>query len=88
MDFRQDVAIDWLPLWASQFEHVPTGYRFALPVVEPLPGRHYMRNSHTTSTFHITDECWYEVRGSPPVRNSDVAHGYCCERGTGPTIRG
>ena len=70
LDFRQDVAIDWLPLWASQFEHGPTGYRFALPVVEPLPGRHYMRNSHTTSTFHITDECWYEVRGSPPVRNS------------------
>jgi hypothetical protein len=60
LDFRQDVAMDWLPLWASQFRHVPTGYSWALPVVEPQPRSWYLRNVGT-STFHITWECWVEV---------------------------
>jgi hypothetical protein len=61
-DFCQEVEFDWLPLWASQFTHLPTGYSWALPVIAPKSRQHYVRFSGT-STFHITQECYDEVGG-------------------------
>jgi hypothetical protein len=60
-DFCQEVQFDFLPLWASQFTHVPTGYSWALPVIAPQNRSHYLRTAGT-STFHITEECYEEVR--------------------------
>lgn len=59
-DFFQAVDIDWIPLWASQFTHMASGYQFALPVIAPPPPRANVRGS---STFHITQESYEEVRG-------------------------
>ena len=59
-DFCQEVQFDFLPLWASQFTHVPTGYSWALPVIAPQQRSHYIRTAGT-STFHITQECYDEV---------------------------
>ena len=60
-DFCQEVDFDWLPLWASQFTHLLSGYSWALPVVVPQP-RQYQLWETRTSTFHITQECYEEVR--------------------------
>jgi len=59
-DFCQLVDIDWIPLWASQFTHLESGYQFALPVIAPPPPHAHMRGS---STFHITQDSYEEVRG-------------------------
>lgn len=60
-DFCEAVEFDWLPLWASQFEHRESGYRWALPVVAPrhLPPHRRIAGS---STFHVTQETWDVVR--------------------------
>jgi hypothetical protein len=60
-DFCQEVDHDCLPLWASQFTDRASGYRWALPVVVPQPRQHQLRSTGT-STFHITQECYAEVR--------------------------
>mgnify|MGYP001810455465 CR=1 FL=1 len=74
-DFCQEVQFDFLPLWASQFTHVPTGYSWALPVIAPQQRSHYIRTAGT-STFHITHECYDEVGGGPG-RGLGVTAGCC-----------
>lgn len=59
-DFCQLVDFGWVPYWASQFTHMAPGYQFALPVIAPPPGYLALRGS---STFHVTQESWEEVRG-------------------------
>jgi hypothetical protein len=75
-DFCQEVQFDFLPLWASQFTHVPTGYSWALPVVAPQQRSHYIRTAGT-STFHITQECYDEVRGGGLGGGLGVTVQYC-----------
>jgi hypothetical protein len=62
-DFCAAVEVDWLPMWASQFTDSQTGECFALPVVAPRPPHVHMRLLGT-STFHITQEAYEEVRYS------------------------
>lgn len=60
-DFVRQVRHDWLPLWASQFEDRESGFCCAVPVVAPLPPNVLARVSGS-STFHITQESYDEVR--------------------------
>jgi hypothetical protein len=62
-DFCAAVEVDWLPLWASQFTDRQAGECFAVPVVAPRPPQIHMRLLGT-STFHITQEAYEEVRDS------------------------
>jgi len=59
-DFCQLVEVDRVPYWASQFTYLATGYQFALPVIAPPPPHAQVIG---TSTFHITQESYEEVRG-------------------------
>jgi hypothetical protein len=58
-DFCAAFEVEWLPLWASQFTDKATGERAALPVVAPQPPHRFVQGS---STFHITQEAYEEVR--------------------------
>lgn len=60
-DFCAAVEMDWLPMWASQFRDIASGYCCAVPVIAPPPPHAY---SHIrgSSTFHIAQESYEEVR--------------------------
>jgi hypothetical protein len=71
-DFCQAVEFDQVPLWASQFTDLASGYQCALPVVAPKP---FHMRTIGSSTFHITQETYEEVRKLEGV-------GWQCSLGT------
>lgn len=65
-DFCAEVEMDWLPMWASQFHDMASGYHCAVPVIAPPPPHRY-GNMRGSSTFHIAQESHEEVGNANPA---------------------